>query len=272
MRLKNLIVIFLLNLPLALSAQQLMSPENNWFATCNCTEITLTSDGGYNVEYVNDTVNSLVVKKLYNPELMSIDTFYYNERGQITEQQGYIIRGSMNYIWIWDIYTYSEKGQLLTAKGKRINYLYEWDEKGRPIKFTETVEGDNHSDVISFKYINDTTALLEYRNKDGVLIATGKRILNKRYQVVSEVLKNPVKGTEAHYVFKYYANGKLRYMQKTKVIKDEVLFFGSTHYKLLYDTTRKLEFTYDSAGRLLTQTKYTGLDLQKASTIQHTYK
>ncbi len=252
MALKFQFLFLLLSLTNALSAQQYYFTNTDTIL-CNCHGYNVIDSGDTSsVFYLNDKGRTSL-RKEYRKDGVRLDSVKYYENDLIKEIKTTIFSGSMKVVYS-DLFEYSKIGKL--TKVSSHNSLgnqssiklteYKWDSNGRPKLISRKYNED--FDSISFKYINDTVAkMLFFEN--GALTKTGKRIYNKKYQILDEVLENPSNRRKVHFIFKYNTIGQLLYVHRVSVVKGMVGFFGSEHYDELTGKTRKIEFQYDKKFR-----------------------
>jgi hypothetical protein len=209
-----------------------------------------------------------------------IDSLFYNGKQQITEMRSYLFNVDLSKPQVTYKYTYDASGQLSSSRKFHENMLqvseeYRRDEKGRPLLFMSAYYREDGSvdsqEQMAFTFTNDTLATFRY-SSNGKFIANGKHIYNRRYQILDEVIENPATGKKVHFVWKYDNKGKLISIHKEKVIVGDAILFWSTHYIDLHDSSRKLEYTYDSKGRVLTKKVYMNIELDKVIEYQYTYE
>lgn len=252
---------------------------------CQCKHFSVQPPNkAMKMDYQVDSIGRTTVATQYMMEdttykPMFVDSFFYNNKKQITEVRAYSFYGDMSKPARVYTYTYSESGQLVSKKDFFTNALrnseeYNRDEKGRPLLFISAYYKDDGSidseDKISFTFINDTTALLKFFS-NGKFIANGKHLYNRKYQILDEVIENPVTGKKVHFVWKYNRKGQLLSVHKEKVIVGDVLFSWSNHYMSLLDSSRKLIYTYDSKGRMISKKIYMNVALDRMIEYTYTY-
>lgn len=250
---------------------------------CQCKQYSVQPPNkSMKTEYKIDSIGRTSVSMEYTMEdstykPMFVDSFFYNSKQQIAEIKAYSFYGDMSKPGRVYQYTYSETGEVVSKKDFSQNKLirseeYRRDAKRRPLLFISTYYKDDGSidseDKITFTFTNDTTALLKIFS-DGKFVANGKHLYNRKYQILDEVIENPVTGKKVHFVWKYNRKGQLLSIHKEKVVVGDVLFSWSNHYMSLMDSSRKLIYTYDSKGRIISKKIYMNIALDRM--IEYTY-
>lgn len=255
------------------------------FTYCQCSRYSVQPPNpDMKTEYKIDSTGRTSVAtqymmedSIYQPKFL--DSFFYNSKQQIAEIRGYSFYNDLSGPPHVLKYTYSESGQVVSKKeftnGLIRSEEYRRDQKGRPFLFISIYYKEDGSidseDNISFTFTNDTTALLKFFS-NGKFIANGKHVYNRKYQILDEVIENPVTGKRVHFVWKYNRKGQLLSIHKEKVVVGDVLFSWSNHYMSLMDASRKLIYTYDSKGRLISKKIYMNIALDRVIEYIYSYE
>lgn len=91
-------------------------------------------------------------------------------------------------------------------------------------------------------------SLVEYGDTD--VIVKGYHIFDKKGRLVKEKLENIKKEKPVEFIFTYDKEGRILSIHKSKALGEDILLFNSDHYNLLSDNNRKMNFIYDSNGRV----------------------
>lgn len=252
-----LVLTFTLGLPF-LSIAQSFPDEYYLVQNCQCStyKVIYPNKSIYNRYSVSKSSRIVSSVTVEDGEAIQVDSFYYNNDGKIVKIQNYFVFSGVQEAGGYSLYEYTSSGKISAIKFYRGNTLakmeeYHWDEKNRPLVFSQSyyLQGALKEQYkMLFDFINDTTALLEYRDYE--LVAKGKRIYDRSGNLLQESLENIKKGKKVNFNWKYDKKGRVQSIHKSRVIGGDILLFGSEHYTFLFDASRKMIFEYDNKGRL----------------------
>ena len=277
MKYKNLIALMILTFSHA-SAQIAIGGEH-YIENCQCKSYKIVfNNPEIKLNFTTDSLKRVVQSEENFLGNIKIDSFYYNASGQLSSKKTFFLENEQYDHSGTEEYTYTSSGKIsqikhLTKEGA-VEELekFEWDLKNRPSLFSQSFyKNDSLSEYVSlrFNFINDTTSLLEYRGKS--LRSTSKRIHNKQGQIIKEYVEKKSEAAKVTYNYQYTKEGKLKSVHKVKVIGGDIPTFETYPYIHILDTSRKVEYFYDSKGRLSSYKTYENINLDKVISTGYIY-
>ena len=250
-----------------------MNVNETVLANCQCRQyIVQPPNHSVQMIYVADSSGRTITGSEYKIEdsvrtLVSVDSFFYNSKQQIAEQRTYTFwEKETSPVFVY-LYTYSESGQLVSMKRFYKHTLdhseeYRRDEEGRPLLFISVYYlGDGRIETenkLAFTFTSNTTARFTH-SSNGSLTASGTHVYNRRYQILDEVIENKVTGAKSHFIWTYSGKRRLQSISKETLVAENAGLFWSNHYLMLSDSNRKIQYAYDSRGRVLSKKLYRNL-------------
>ena len=261
------------------------------YSQSNWQDIYLVSDcqcSTYRIQFPNEKIQKLFRtdssgRIIWGKEIevgfgTTIDSFFYNLNGQLRLKKMFRESNGQLFLKAKEEYNYSAKGMLVQVKHENANGAksqqdIEWDQMNRlRLLNTRYFEKGNVPEEynLKIKFQTDTIALIEYG--DHRISVRGKRFYNTKGKVVKEFLENSGKGKRVHFQYKYSKDGKIRSISKVKVVGGDIILDDNSYHQMLLDPLRKVEFEYDSRGRVIKHITYEGLKLDKFNVVRFLYE